>query len=422
MGATNLYMPSSYGTQFNGLMKLEELQDTIFSQTITPAFANFAVEDARQYEQPYLDAPAAQVSTDGTYTSVDRTGTNDTLTISDELISAERIRNASLSGSEYDLLDNARIDHGKAIAVATDQRTFSTMKSGFTVSVQDGDMDTATNSGGTNPIIITSSNVMDTFEIGAEKIEENDADATAERFLITSPQTKRRVQAYLRGTGNMVMDSVLTEQFGTGLYGGTLVNGFDMFTSNLVPRKVVGTFSGQPSNTETVTIAGVTFTFVSSLGSTAGNVLIGADQDETLNNLVAAITGGAGAGTTYYALSTADRKTLRRGYVEAVADTGANTVTITYYRPLTVSETATNFAFGDVTEQILFGQKGIVFSRAVSALKALGDDEVVSNGGIILSKKSVENFSGVELSVSQMYGAKIWNNVTGFGGVIDIKA
>lgn len=67
------------------------------------------------------------------------------------------------------------------------------------------------------------------------------------------------------------------------------------------------TFSGNPSPGDTVafsqTINGVsyggTYTYVSSLGSVANEVLIGATKEESLEYLCAAINGGAGAGTTY---------------------------------------------------------------------------------------------------------------------------
>lgn len=64
-----------------------------------------------------------------------------------------------------------------------------------------------------------------------------------------------------------------------------------------------------PSNNDTFTYNGVTFTLVSSIGTTAGNILIGADADATADNIVealnAASTGVAGAnvGVKYVALS-----------------------------------------------------------------------------------------------------------------------
>lgn len=60
-------------------------------------------------------------------------------------------------------------------------------------------------------------------------------------------------------------------------------------------------FNAQPTNGQTFVISGFTYTFVTTIGSTPGNVLIGAAAANTRANLVAALNMGAGAGTTYVA-------------------------------------------------------------------------------------------------------------------------
>lgn len=59
------------------------------------------------------------------------------------------------------------------------------------------------------------------------------------------------------------------------------------------------TLTGNPGNTETVTINGKVYTFQTTLTNVNGNVLIGVDASESLTNLVAAINLGTGAGTLY---------------------------------------------------------------------------------------------------------------------------
>jgi hypothetical protein len=58
------------------------------------------------------------------------------------------------------------------------------------------------------------------------------------------------------------------------------------------------TFTGQPSNGNTVTVDDNVYTFNTVLGG-AGSVLIGASVSASIDNLVAAINGDAGEGTTY---------------------------------------------------------------------------------------------------------------------------
>lgn len=62
---------------------------------------------------------------------------------------------------------------------------------------------------------------------------------------------------------------------------------------------------GQPLNTETITIDGKVYTYQTSLTNVDGNVLIGSDAEESLDNLVAAINLADGAGTIYAADMTA---------------------------------------------------------------------------------------------------------------------
>lgn len=61
--------------------------------------------------------------------------------------------------------------------------------------------------------------------------------------------------------------------------------------------------AGQPDANDQFTIGGVTYTFVSAIGSSSGNVLIGASAAATIANLVAAINFASGEGTTYIGTS-----------------------------------------------------------------------------------------------------------------------
>lgn len=65
-----------------------------------------------------------------------------------------------------------------------------------------------------------------------------------------------------------------------------------------------------PTAGDYVVIQGVKFTFVASVWTTAWNVLIGASADASQQNLVAAVNGAAGAGTTYVEIDSDDRARL----------------------------------------------------------------------------------------------------------------
>jgi len=64
------------------------------------------------------------------------------------------------------------------------------------------------------------------------------------------------------------------------------------------------TLTGQPLDTQTVTIGSKVYTFQTVLTNVDGNVLIGASASASLDNLIAAITLGLGAGTLYATATT----------------------------------------------------------------------------------------------------------------------
>jgi hypothetical protein len=107
---------------------------------------------------------------------------------------------------------------------------------------------------------------------------------------------------------------------------GPLIN-FDLLVSNNLTGEAVLTTTSTFSDGETVVIGGVTFTMKTTLGSTAGNVLIGANVAASLTNLAAAINASAGAGSTYVELSSANR-TIITDNLRLTATAGATTLTI----------------------------------------------------------------------------------------------
>lgn len=68
------------------------------------------------------------------------------------------------------------------------------------------------------------------------------------------------------------------------------------------------TLAANAAAAETVVIGGKTYTLQSALTNVDGNVLIGASAEATIDNLVAAINLGDGAGTAYAAAMTRNEK------------------------------------------------------------------------------------------------------------------
>ena len=96
---------------------------------------------------------------------------------------------------------------------------------------------------------------------------------------VISPEVYASIIERLDGKNSQLGDKVGVQgQCGTYM-------GYNLFVSNALTW--TGTFSmvTQPTDGDTVTIGGVTFTFKTTLGSTAGNVLIGGSADVARANL-----------------------------------------------------------------------------------------------------------------------------------------
>lgn len=164
------------------------------------------------------------------------------------------------------------------------------------------------------------------------------------------------------------------------------------------------TQTGQPANTNTVVLGSKTYTFQTSLTNVDGNVAIGATAADSLTNLIAAITLGAGSGTAYAASMTAntdataslDPLDATKMDVEALgAGTAGNA--------LTTTETHANASYGAATMAGgLDGGSGVVVSRQIGIpglLTGVGstDTKVVVDylGGAI----RIDQFRGYEAVV-----------------------
>lgn len=108
------------------------------------------------------------------------------------------------------------------------------------------------------------------------------------------------------------------------------------------------TLSGQPTDTQTVTIGGKAYTFQTVLTNVNGNVLIGADASASLDNLIAAINLAAGAGSTYAAAMTQHPTvTAAAGAGDTMIVTAVNAGTDG--NSIATTETLTNGAWGAAT-------------------------------------------------------------------------
>ncbi|KKM25868.1 hypothetical protein LCGC14_1590630 [marine sediment metagenome] len=138
------------------------------------------------------------------------------------------------------------------------------------------------------------------------------------------------------------------------------------------------TLTGQPLNNETVTIGTKAYTFQDSLTDVDGNVKIGADASESLDNLIAAIDLGAGSGSKYAASMTAHPD------VDAAAGAG-DTMDVTAEIPgdegnsINSTQTLTNGTWGAATLE--GGADTGPITQQMTAARTLFTKDVSAYGG-----------------------------------------
>lgn len=167
------------------------------------------------------------------------------------------------------------------------------------------------------------------------------------------------------------------------------------------------TLTGQPLDTETVTVGGTTYTFQTSLVDSANNVLIGATASDSIDNLIAAISAGAGAGTLY------GTGTVENADASAAAGAG-DTMDLTAKtlgpggNSVTTTETLTNGSYGAATLEGGFDRYAASMTDhpTVTATAGAGDTMDVTAetagaaGNTIASTETLTNgsFGGATLS------------------------
>lgn len=235
-----------------------------------------------------------------------------------------------------------------------------------TSSVDAGDVGGSSGS----PISLDTSNVLNVYSAALRKLQLLDVDIAGQSdmrpakgnmkpaggaaFANCDPNFYEKLSLSLSGR-----ESAQGDMVGSNGYMSTYF-GFDNYIStNGTWVGAVG-IATQPTDGDTVVINGVTFTFKTTLGAVAGNVLIGASAATANTNLAALINTPGTTTAQGVALSTSNINLLRR--MTAVAAATSVTVTAEGYGYVVVSETFTDGtdAWTSEVSHQMFGQKGAV--------------------------------------------------------------
>lgn len=337
----------------------------------------------------------AENTTDGTYSTSDFTYTDDTVRADKEAVVAELVKRTEFSeqggNGGYLVLD--RVDrHSRAIGVAAHRNAYRTTVDGAGL-ILDNEVLAGSASAGT-PITVSASNPDEISSKEYELLQDVGLDTTyGQPYKMIDPQTARFYKLFNMSNGFTNAD----DQLRRGWQVVPLAD-FDYMITPEVEREQVLALATNPTANDTVTVKGVTFTFVAS-PTTAGHVDIGGDADTSRANLAAAINGGSGAGTAYIEISAANRKILKDAGVVATNDNTANTLTVSAFSKISGAETLT--AGGDVW--------GTEYKVLLSGIRRSTLLRLPSEGLTVVKNDMLEADTGIQLRSSQQHGAGVWN-------------
>lgn len=310
-------------------------------------------------ERVAFDISAANVEDITQYTDM----TSAVISDSAETLTVDKNKGIMFQISEKEMVQAGPLNPGEVIGAELAKKVglyldadalYETVNAAYTFDT--GDLTTGSSTG--NPITINSTTVPQMVMRLPAKLRKNNQTATNLAFVIDSYGIADMFQ-YLLGKNADFVNAL----FQNG-YVNEQVAGAKVYVSeNLTGQATLG-LATQVTANDTVSVGGVTFTFVAS-PTNPGDVDIGANVDGTRANLAAAINGGAGAGTAYIEVSAANRiilsKTLR---LTATNNDTTNVLTVVGKGSgrLTVAETLTDATDTWTTNFIhaYFGKEGAI--------------------------------------------------------------
>lgn len=252
-------------------------------------------------------------------------------------------------------------------------------------------------------IQLSTTNAVKVFNAAHTKLNLQDA-PNGNRYAIVGPNTLAVLRETKADRDTSLGDSVLEN----GIVGKWL--GWTIVVNNNLPFSASLGLATQPTDGDTVTVAGVVFTFKTSLGTAPGNVLIGASATTARANLAAAINGTAGAGTTYIEVSSNDRFTLEK---RSISITTAASMALTGFGDIVLSETFTDAtdAWSNKRQKSVFMIRGAIdlAVQMPSKVEVIRSEDIFGDKIRALEMYKAKAFDdGARLLVSVNIDASSW--------------
>jgi hypothetical protein len=306
-----------------------EMQKTLFVENTavflagTEAAAVLA-KDGRKFHKPILSHPVT-----GTYSPTAEISDED-LTSTDEELEVDTFKYASVYIDDtqkkqnfYNAADMAAMSMQKQLNNLVEQAFLNRVKDDAVHTID------AANVGGAagSNIELLASNATKIFTAGHTKLDTVDA-PFATRVAVVGPHSVGVLREVKASRESMLGDQVLAN----GIIGPW--QGWTVVQNNNLPWTATLTIAAQPTDGDTVTIAGITFTFKDDISSgTAGFVDIGGSAANARTNLSYAILGTGTVGTNYNDVSSENRFIIQKRNLscttaEAMAFTGNGDIVV----------------------------------------------------------------------------------------------
>lgn len=262
----------------------------LYKSTVFRSVASFVemdqLKDGQSVDRPYRSDVVVENYTKGTaMTAQDVTGTADVLSVDVVKVALIYVDDVDKIQNRWSAANEWGDEIGRRLAIALDA-VFLYEVVNAADTIDDGDI------GGTagNPITLSVSNIVKVITAVNKKFDVNNVSLEG-RNLMISPQFKEILIQYLGGKETMLGDK--TSKVGNvGRF-----HGLELYLTNNLTGSAIWTPADNPANGATITITenggtAITFTFVSTIGTTAGNILQTTDLATTLTLLTAFINGG----------------------------------------------------------------------------------------------------------------------------------
>lgn len=333
-----------------------DYQDTAEKVNVFSMISNYRLEPiltkGQQAHRPYMsDIVVNTLSSEGAFTRQDITSTDEYLTVDQEKDASFYVKDIDNWQSHYPTREEQAKKAARRLMNHVDGNVLGEYDVA-TYSLSDGDFGGTTGNG----ITLTTSNVGQIFTKARQKLGLADNDPDESKWAVISEEFYTVLQDKLADR-----ESELGDEMSRNGYVGKYM-GFKLYKSNALGSSYSLAYDATtPTATNTVTINGVVFTFQTTIGSTAGNVLAVTDGVTSLTNLKNFINDPGTTSATQIALSTANQNLLK-GITASISGgaTGTLTLKVEGKGSINVSETLTPAAdvwtTGLQIQHVLIGQ------------------------------------------------------------------